>query len=863
MREFLLRLKVSISHFQWYWRTNTALRNLRFSFDNLGFKSRQSFFEGLSYSSILRNIFSASAPKAIWALGIGVLTVGLTSYLQGLSSSTGYLYPEIVNRVISTVPEQQYDAYDNFLIAIITVTGIFLTLYLTNLNTITGTLYARLPNKLRDLVVDDIVGNTYINYLINLTLLSLVFLGYGVITSYRPIWIVVVITVGGLLAIPAFLRLSSRSFSLYDPTSLAGSLFWKLDRWVKLSTINGYKWDDSSFQSHYQKQASATVSAVSMLVETAHEENTLKKEPLSFLIRNINNYLLHYLPHKKLIPSESIWYERKPKYQNWFLSNSPAIALATQTQTDVRPELEPHREWVETEVFGINARSLERSLEEGSTSVALTVLDSVAGVHEVLGSEWELSFALEQLAKFSLPVKNYLDKSTHSISQYAEKPEQFKQNIALSEYMGLLPLNLLLGLSNQLEKFDLGKLATSLEKIDWSNHKSIYQIGLPSSCLKTLEDILTRLKNENVAEGKVITPSWYIRQLVFQSLAFSLQKQLEQLVNNSSDLYMSATNWKDKDHILYGVTLAIRAGEFRNKYFAHLQNFKSFVETLDKGRIEKDIPWPIWDWESWANKIDSLFNDLTVYYAESIQFLTEYSDLQDFPDYLGRAVHMVGEECFRALHENNKVKFSKIFQHYFLGILSELGNLSKKTEGWNKESAVIANTQPVLDLCELSGYCYLFSELFQDDESWKECKRVWERYLRPEVRIERLKWLDAVLSLNSYYSFLLTERDTFRTQWEMAVTQKLNSLKRTTLPTSARIPLFRHVVDHPSILVKVMAGSSEMMISFYKGLDIFTDLFLRSYPEASDMKFGSRLNLDEAMKRHKEKEMNGIDDEYE
>ncbi len=215
------------------------------------------------------------------------------------------------------------------------------------------------------------------------------------------------------------------------------------------------------------------------------------------------------------------------------------------------------------------------------------------------------------------------------------------------DYVGLLPVELLLGLIQQVEKLDLEKLEKSIETINWSDPKSIYSLNIPSPILHTIEDLQRRLNIESESEGKIITPTWYLKQLIFQSIGMDLKKELDVLINLSSNLYLSAINWKDKEHVLYGVTLALRGGEFRNKFLAHQQTLKHFVELLDKGRIEKGIPWPTWDWDNWTQKVENLFDQLTIFYAESIQHLVEYSDLQDFPDYFGRAVHMIGEESLK------------------------------------------------------------------------------------------------------------------------------------------------------------------------------------------------------------------------
>jgi hypothetical protein len=60
-------------------------------------------------------------------------------------------FPEIQDKYI--------DNYDNFLIAVASITGIFLSLYFTGLNTVIGGLYAKSPKPVRELLIQERVNH--------------------------------------------------------------------------------------------------------------------------------------------------------------------------------------------------------------------------------------------------------------------------------------------------------------------------------------------------------------------------------------------------------------------------------------------------------------------------------------------------------------------------------------------------------------------------------------------------------------------------------------------------------------------------------------------------------------------------------
>ena len=144
------------------------------------------------------------------------------------------------------------------------------------------------------------------------------------------------------------------------------------------------------------------------------------------------------------------------------------------------------------------------------------------------------------------------------------------------------------------------------------------------------------------------------------------------------------------------------------------------------------------------------------------------------PDYFGRAVHVVGEQCFNTLQDNKLDDFKELFPYYFMGSLSEHYVLQKTTQDWQVERKLLALSGPVIDLCHLSGYALFFAEFHQNQQLWIECKTIWDNYLEQNGK-EILNVLAALIAYETNL-YAITDRGLLRTQWEMAIKNLLTDV---------------------------------------------------------------------------------------
>ena len=853
MRHLIRRLCNMLVNYRGYWRFLALSQRGRFLVGKRAFQVKHAIGHTSTNFRIFLALVRATIPVFLFAALCTGVMLGLV--LLGHQVALTYQWPPWTISLLGVVDDDNRSAYDGLLIAIITVTGVFLTLYFTSITTVAGTLYAKVPQRIRSMLIRERVGNVYTFLLIVLTVISMILLIVGTVLDFRPMAAVFLTGFLSLISIQAFAALGERAFRFFDPTSFADNLLWDLGRWSNQTTTAGFRWNDASFQNHYRRQAYEAVKGLKALVKVCHEEDHLRQEPLMLLFSRALVFLSVYLERKRCIPSNSRWYKLAPHHQAWYLSPYHSVDLATKTQAEIQPEMKPSPHWLEEEILSTAVDSLETCLEDGRVEVSAHILEDMTSLFETFGTEWDVEYGTEILLRTSQKVSRFLVQAGSATSRREESTE----NLVLVERLALLPINLLLGFAKNIADVDHEALLRALSHTNWQRTNAIYGLGLPAVMLERLEIVQQQLRFEIQAEGRVVSPKWYQGQFVLQSMAYALHQQMIRLLDIPYSFYLQEVEQLSKQNRHLCAAVLISNGlQFCNKALAHIPEVEKLAEFLETVRTLKTLPWPIWNWEETINGLEKAQDHLIVHLARSIPGLTMIRKDESIPDYLGKAVHLAGEWCFRSLLANDANLFSEIFPHYFGGALNIREMLREETSGWDIQSAVHILSEPLIDLCELSGYAYLLAEVHQESGLWESCQAVWEAFIQ---QLDQA--IDLLAASISYYRqmFGMTPRSILRTQWKMQIDHLLRSMPRQRSPEThpmaaySVIPRYRETIDHPSLLVRVMGGTDSNYIpSMYDGLDIFVDLYLRQKPEAKDADFGSHGDLLDSLDRWRRNE---------
>ena len=427
------------------------------------------------------------------------------------------------------------------------------------------------------------------------------------------------------------------------------------------------------------------------------------------------------------------------------------------------------------------------------------------------------------------------------------------------DYLGLYPITLFLGFSKKLSAINIEHLIVEVEKIDWSNSGQIYSLGLPYPVLERLEFIQTRLVFERKAEGHIVSPAWYITLLISQSLVFSVENQLGLIFSLIKGHYIQIAKLLiQKEQFILASQIISRGLEFINKIWFHFGNIQETTNSLSKYKFVKTLPWPTINWETDKTELIAQNDELLFLLSQCIPHFPKKKFSENFPDYFGLAIHTSGEALFTALESNNHVLFEKLFRNYFFGILEIHDRILDRDPLWTPMDQLTALSEPFLDLIELSGYAYIYSEYHQNPVFWRICKDLWDHFLG-SIDTERILNQFATEIYHSKHLFVITPRSLNRTNWEIRLNRSLEKFPRKPKLVYSFHAL--HILEHPSRLIRILGGTDDFALNYYHASDVFISLYLKTLSTSTGLDFGDRSDLPDALKRWEQNEQEDRDND--
>lgn len=779
------------------------------------------------------------------------------------SSAFSFLFSVILVVIIILIPVKNveatnFDSYDDFLIAVASITGIFLSLYFTGLNTVIGSLYAKSPNAVRDLLVQERVNNFSVRFLVFLTLVCLELLAIGILINSRPVISIFVVTIGGCFGVLFFADLGKRAFYFFDPSLFANQLCLEIIKWATSSTSKGYRNEHIAFQDFYRRKTAQALDGFKGILHLSKNEPHLI-DTIEKIVTELHNVYVRYLWIKRSIPTKSRWFLYSPEFQEWFTASEFFVQIANVTQTDLRPEDKPNHEWLEERIEELEMEALAFALDQEKWNVTQVIFASIFNQFNTLGKTGEINRAFSYFNH----IQNVLNKIiTEPIPTTVNWDDDvLKYKLGAIQVLNSLVVTLTAGLFNSLEKINLDKLRKDIARQNWSKKSSPYNLGLPFKLLSRTEYLHDGLIFEKDSEGEIVTPPWYITELIFQELAFFLEEVTRIIFIKGLSIFENKVkSYANDNRPVETNIVASDALEMEAKARHLLYVAKRLADNLEKDRSIKGLPWSEWNWEKYEEHLNTFHDEMIIAYVSHIGAMFSWKESSNLPDYFGKTVIFAGEECIKSLDINNPVLFSKLFEKYFGGILITFEKMRITSKDLRPEQFMLLLAEPLMDLFYVSGYSLLYSEFYQNPDLFEPCKETWENMIR-KGQPEFLELL-AIIIKNKSQSFGITNRDSSRSQWEIKFNERLRSLPRT-FRDIGQILGGVSIVDHPSDLIQTIGGHDELLLSLYSPSDIFIDLYLSHLQETKDLDFGLRHKVSESIsrKRRRRKETNGEDRE--
>ena len=639
------------------------------------------------------------------------------------------------------------------------------------------------------------------------------------------------------------MMLNERSYIFYDPTYFTNIVLKDLEKWATLSTYKGFQSNNIAYQDHYLRNAEIQLENLSSLINISREDEILKQESYINTLSRVSAFYSLYIKNKKTIPSNSHWFKQKPVFPSWYLTDQIQTNLATTTGTTLIPKIECDPNWIERLLINYEIKGLEDYLAQNNNEAVIRILNNLNIIFSFISNDWNISFCINENIKILNVIQTHINKQNPKPLPYI-KPEE----LGIIDYLGLLPVTLLVELRKSVLSWNTNKIFNATEINKWKDLNFLYRLNIPSILLNDFEDFQKQLINEIKIEGKIVTANWYAKQYVSHVIIKLIISQLGSLLNIANDVYFTSEDWISKKHFTYSAALITRGLEFYIKFLHFMDIFDDYIFKL-KEEIHSTYPEiDNYNKEIIIEKINKKIEKLYVLHAKCSPGISKGKRLDDIPDFFGQIIFNTGEQCFDALINNNFELFQKLFHYYYEGIFDELNHIMSETSDWNSTIANRVIIQPLGDLCNLSGYCYFFSELYSDNRIWNYCVKIWDDYFNNGNKRNKLEFIRSILSYKKDNLIQIYNH----TKWFQKIRKLLYGMPRITkkIDVNSIIPHYRSTVNHHSKIVQLFGGSDkENIFPTYDGLDVFIEFYLKNIPEAKNINFGRESGLSMALER--------------
>jgi len=739
-----------------------------------------------------------------------------------------------------------------FLTIVASISGIFLGLYFTAISVVASSAFKTVSDNLRRLFLNERVGIYYMKILTLLTVICLLLLGYIILGGVPGILITFFVIFLSVFGIFCFIKLGREAFRFLDPTELSDQIFYDLRKLVTSVTIKSFGWQDSRLQKHYQKIASFSLYAVVDLYRFCTSSRPLKRKSFFNVFKKTIDFLEWYENKKAFIPTKSKWFMLSPRYKSWFLSETSSLEMALNTHTSMRPYFIEEHFWIENETIRILSMAYKNMVKNKRLEVIHESLMPLNKYLSYLGEHFEIGKGKSIIGEITHPIEEYLKKI--SIEKIITKKDEGKIELALFDAYGLLILSLSLGLLNLISDLKAEHIIEKIENVNWLEIKSIYSMGFPPVLLQPLEEIQKMLSLEKAIEGRIVTPDWYIKELIVIHFLKILENNWKEMLAVLKDFYVDkCSKFLKGEKFVFVALLAGRGLEMYHKINYRLIAFEQLVTSLKATKVGDSLKWPYFDWEGYKDKLEDAYIKLIEISANCLPKLSEIEWEEDVPDLFGEIYHTICKACYDFMLLKKKEHFKLVFTSLFESSLKAPERIRRCLENTQIDEKVALMFEPILDIIELSGYAIIYSELFEIPEFKSICEETWDIYFRESPNAKA--WIDNIFKLYQYRKklFMLFPRDSLRTNWELQLNRELEEqgLVDGLFPPPL-ISEEKSDIKHSSLLIRVLSRGSRILPIF--GADeIFIALYLLKRPEARDIEYRNKDRLLELLELEKEK----------
>ncbi len=256
---------------------------------------------------------------------------------------------------------------------------------------------------------------------------------------------------------------------------LIGLVVRDFRRYFTDATAGGWRWTDLNFQEHYRTRARRALQSLNTLLDFARAHEFVRDDSERGVLVMFVTLLRDYLSRKTTVPTPSRWFGETYEHRQWYLTESTAIGMASETARPLTPTTVPDASWVEKALFSPVLKAIAEDMRAERGESAYVVLSSLPRVFEEFGLQFAANDGFEWVAKATEHVMEALGDAPEE----STNPEQVVPWVAGIDRLAGLPVAIEVGLYKRLSRFDVSSLAAKLESTPWAHDDSPYGLGLP------------------------------------------------------------------------------------------------------------------------------------------------------------------------------------------------------------------------------------------------------------------------------------------------------------------------------------------------------------------------------------------------
>ena len=800
-----LALQQKLYQYKLFWQVRSWLKLKAFYLSRFLYSQSQKVSSFKNSIAAIANMFRSSLVYFI----LPVLITGFTQFFE----------PPLRAWFVSSGWNILLDSDYATLVATVTsICGLFIGLYYTAVTSIGGAIYSKVPQSLRQLLLNERFGNTYLKYLVFVTSLGILLLSQYVL-GYRanPLNVPLIAVLGGF-AVFAFFQLGVRVLRLFEPTQFAGEICSSIATSVESVIPSSGNWDNIALQNHERKAVEHWLETLEALADIASSEKHLSGKVFVGFVTELTQLLRWYEIRKDKIPRNSEWFKYSYKHPDWYQTSDIQTSIAHQTGSILNPIKEPELRWLENELSKILFSCLKVNLENQNYSIATTTVSYIELYVKTISSKGDLRWALEVIKQTSSVSESHINSVCQTSS------DQSIELIGLCDAIATLPIELHLSFVKQLTQRSGDKISGLIKRNNWKNKNYVYEEKLSEVTINRLEWLKERVFFELDVEGKVVTPDWYLINETCKAEASSFVENIDLIIDEIGEIY---TVWVTKlissKRYWLASTCSVREKEFWQKVAYQLDAVERYWCSLSKFQ-KNDSQWPSFKVDRLSNMSKDKKAVIEDHRATLLLGLLNHKRPDNFPDFPGAFLHSQGEAIFDALVTNDSAKVYKVFLTYFWASFYKFSELLPKDfdELWKVENAAKIASSALIDLLDLSGYGLVLSRYFKNVDLTTFITGIWNKYLDEQTS----RTAQLIATVNMFDSaFEIAHRSEHRLYWESCVNNKLTSeIEAKKLPARGFHYTNEFIRLHEDPLVRIFA--EEDIGIGHKGIDVLVSEIL-------------------------------------